>query len=45
MNDCSSFGSPPSESVQAAINDEAQLERMTKAMLIVSGWQEMLETA
>jgi len=41
------FRSPPSETVQAdiqAITDEGRLERMTERLLIVSSWQELLET-
>ncbi len=41
------FHSPPSEAVQdaiQAITDEGRLERMTDRLLIVSSWQELLET-
>ena len=41
------FHNPPSEAVQAAIEaitDEGRLERMTDRLLVVSNWQELLET-
>jgi predicted transposase YdaD len=41
------FHNSPSEAVQTtiqAITDEGQLERMTDRLLIVSSWQELLET-
>jgi predicted transposase YdaD len=42
------FHNPPSEAVQAAIQtitDAGRLERMTERLLIVSSWQELLETS
>jgi hypothetical protein len=42
------FRDSPSEAVQAAIQaitDEGRLERMTERLLIVSSWQELLETS